>query len=193
MRAWSGASFPLVVAACLAGLTLWLKETVELPEGRRDGKLRHDPDTVIEALRAATFDAQGRPLHQLAADRLVHYPDDDSSHLERPRLRYTPAGLPEMRVESVRGLLLAGKDEVQLSGGVRVERLPLGETAGWVATMDELTAYPDSGTVASASPYLVVQGDARLEGTGFFADQNARQLTLETQVRGSFPPRRKQP
>lgn len=193
MRAWSGISFPLVVAAALAGLTLWLKQTVDLPEGRHDGKLRHDPDTIIESLRAATFDAQGRPLHHLAADRLVHYPDDDSSHLEKPRLRYTPAGDVEMHATAERGLLLSGREEVHLRGDVRVEKIAATPATGWRATMPELTAYPNRGTLKSDSAYVFTQGEARIEGRGFFADQNARQLVLESNVRGNFPPRNLRP
>ena len=191
MRAWSGASFPLVIAAALAGLTLWLRQAVDLPDERRDGKLRHDPDNIIESLRAASYDAQGRPLHHLAADRLVHYPDDDTTHLDRPRLRFTPAGEAEMRVEAARGVLV-GKDEVHLSGGVRIDRIETaaGMRPGWTATVPDLVARPDLGTVKSDSPYELVQGAGRITGTGFFADQNERQLTLVSGVRATFPPRR---
>lgn len=189
MRAWTGLSFPVVVAVALAGLTLWLKQAVELPVERRDGKLRHDPDSIVEGLRAATFDPLGRPLHYLDADRLVHYPDDDSSHLVRPRVRYTPNDQPEMRAEAESGLMLGKQKEVRLFDRVRVVRLDSPGSPGWIATMQELTAFPDQGTVSSSSPFVFTQGAAHIEGIGFAADQNVRTITLNSRVRGVFPPR----
>jgi lipopolysaccharide export system protein LptC len=192
MRAWSGVSFPLVIAAALAGLTLWLRQAIDLPEERKDGKLRHDPDTIIESLQAASYDVAGRPLHHLSAERLVHYPDDDTSYLDRPRLHFTPAGASEMRVEAQRGQAL-GKDEIRLWDGVRVERIERVAGArmvpGWTATVPDLVARTDLGTVQTDSPYVFVQGSARIEGKGFFADQNARLINLVSGVRASFPPR----
>jgi lipopolysaccharide export system protein LptC len=192
MRAWSGVSFPLVVAAALAGLTLWLRQAIDLPEERKDSKLRHDPDTIIEQLRAASYDEQGRPLHHLSAERLVHYPDDDTTHLEKPKLRFTPSGESEMRVEAERGQAI-GKQEIRLRDGVRVERIerPDGTRVvpGWVATVPDLVARTDLGTVQTDSEYVFVQGSGRIEGKGFFADQNVRQIHLVAGVRASFPPR----
>ena len=191
MKAWSGSTFPLILLGTLAGLTYWLKQAVELPvEGRPDGKLRHDPDMIIEKFRAATVDAQGKPLHYFEAEKLVHYPDDDTSEILRPRLRYTPSGQSEMRISAEKGHTKGKQDEVQLTEQVRVERLPTRETQGWVATMAELTAYPDAGLAKSDSPYVVTQGAAQLEGIGFHADKNAQILELHQKVRGTFPPRK---
>lgn len=189
MRAWSGAAFPLAVMTTLALLTFWLKQTVEFPEPPPSAALRHDPDSIVEGLRAATFDAQGHPLHYLEADRVVHYPDDDTTHLTQPRVRYTPAGAPEMRATAERGLLLGQNDEVRMLDGVQVNRAASGNAEGWQATMPELTAFPKLGTVRSDTAYVFTQGAARIQGNGFFADQNARKIDLNSKVRGTFPPR----
>ena len=189
MRAWTGASFPLAVLLALAALTAWLKHAAELPDEKPVDKRRHDPDTIIEQFTASTLDAQGRPLHQLSADRLVHYSDDDSSELTRPRLRYTPPGEPLTTMAAQRGKMINGRDEVKLFDDVRVERHGTPSEPGWLATMPDITAYPPLGTASTKSPVVFTQGTARLAGTGFSLDQNTKTAALGAPVRGHFPPR----
>lgn len=189
MRAWTGAGFPLAILLALAALTAWLKHAAELPDEKPVDKRRHDPDTIIEKFTASSLDAQGRPLHQLSADRLVHYSDDDSSELTRPRLRYTPPGEPLTTMVAQRGKTIHGKDEVQLFDDVRVERQGSATEPGWVATMPDLTAYPPLGTASTKSPIVFTQGTATLSGTGFTLDQNTKTAALGASVRGHFPAR----
>lgn len=189
MRAWTGAGFPLAILIALGALTAWLKHAAELPDEKPIDRRRHDPDTIIEQFTASTLDAQGRPLHQLSAERLVHYADDDSSELSRPRLRYTPADAPTITMAAKNGRMLGGKDEIKLFDEVRVERQGSAAEPGWLATMPEITAYPPLGTASTDSAIVFTQGAARLDGVGFSLDQKQRTASLNNQVRGHFPPR----
>lgn len=189
MRAWTGAGFPLAVIIALTALTAWLKHAAELPDERPIDKRRHDPDTIIEQFTASSLDPQGRPLHRLSADRLVHYGDDDSSELTRPRVQYTPHGEAIITISSQRGLMRDGKDEITLFDEVRVARESTPSQPGWLATMAEITAYPPLGTAHTDHPIVFTQGTATLNGTGFSLDQNARTASLNQAVRGNFPPR----
>ena len=189
MKALTGAAFPLAVLLSLSALTLWLKHATELPDEKAVDKRRHDPDTIIEKFTASTLDPQGRPLHQLSADQLVHYPDDDSSELSRPHLRYTPFGQPVTTLQAQRGKSLGGNDEIKLFDTVRIERLGTPSEPGWLATMPDLTAHPPKGTAYTQSQVVFTQGHARLEGQGFSLDQNAQTASLDAKVRGHFPPR----
>lgn len=189
MRAWTGAGFPLAILISLAALTLWLKHAAELPDEKPVDHRRHDPDTIIERFTAAALDPDGRPLHYLAADRLEHFSDDNSSDLTQPRLRYTPAGKPVITLKAQRGRALSGSDEVRLLDEVRIEQLADAGTPGWVATMPDISAFPPSGTASTKSPVILIQGLARIDGIGFSLDQKARTTSLNAAVRGHFPPR----
>lgn len=189
MKAWTGASFPLAILLALSALTLWLKHAAELPAERPVDKLRHDPDTIIEQFTASALDPKGKPLHQLWADRLVHYSDDDSSELTNPRLRYTPPGQAVITLNAKRGRMVDGKDEVHLYDQVRIERTGSVLDPGWLATMPDITAYPPKGTASTKSPFVFSQGLATIEGTGFSLEQNTRTATLDAAVRAHFPPR----
>ncbi len=57
---WGSALFPLAILLTLSGLTFWLVHATELPEERRDGKNRHDPDYIIEQTKLRKLDTTGR-------------------------------------------------------------------------------------------------------------------------------------
>ena len=189
MRTFTGAGFPLAILLSLSALTLWLKHAAELPEEKAVDKRRHDADTIIERFTASTLDPQGRPLHQLTAERLVHYPDDDSSELTLPSLRYTPFGQPVTTMDAKRGKSRGGREEITLFDDVKVARQSTTGEPGWLVTMPDITAYPPLGTARTPSPVVFTQGTTRLDGIGFSLDQNAKTVTLESAIRGNFPPR----
>ena len=55
---------PLAALGLLVGLTLWLNQLVQAPYSRPDGKLRHDPDLVVENFSARKLGEDMRaPAH----------------------------------------------------------------------------------------------------------------------------------
>ena len=76
--------FPLGIMALLAALSYWLDRSVQPTTPKRDGSTRHDPDYTVESFSATRLSPDGTPQYVLAAAKMAHYPDDDSTHLERP-------------------------------------------------------------------------------------------------------------
>ncbi len=77
--------FPLTLLAMLAALTFWIERTVQPPQPKRDGSSRHEVDYRMNNFTTTKSDSKGNPRHVLSAVELTHYPDDDSTHLVRPR------------------------------------------------------------------------------------------------------------
>ena len=67
--------FPLTLLAMLACLTFWLDQFVRPPVAGENSAARHDPDYIVEGLRAVRMDAAGSVKYSLIAERMVHYPD----------------------------------------------------------------------------------------------------------------------
>src|SRR5687768_7756152 len=109
---------PLAVLALLVGLTLWLNQLVQPPVARADGSRRHDPDLMVENFNARKLGTDGRVLYTLAASRMVHYPDDNSSHLERVKLEAFEPQQPKMTVTADKGRVEQGGDRVWIEGNV---------------------------------------------------------------------------
>jgi len=78
--------FPLALLALLAALTFWLDHIAQPTTTPRDSIMRHDPDYIVENFVAVRTRVDGTPWYQLEAKRMLHYPDDDTTHLENPRI-----------------------------------------------------------------------------------------------------------
>lgn len=194
LRYLSSVGFPLAIFAALAALSLWLRQAIELPEGNRDGRQRHDPDYIIRDLRAVKLSPGGQVHHTLRADKLTHFPDDDSTEVERPDLTSLPPATGSERVARVtmqarQARVSADGQEVTLLGNVVVERAPLAQRPLLHAETDSLTVLPDAEKASSASPVRISEGSSWVQGTGMDVDQKAQTFVLRSQVTGTFMPK----
>ncbi len=180
---------PLAVLALLVGLTFWLNQLVQAPAARADGTLRHDPDLMVENFNASKLGADGRVLYTLAARKMVHYPDDDSSLLEAVTLVAFEPGQPKMTVTADNGRLEQGGDRVLIEGNVVVVREADAKNEQARLTTDKLLLLPDDGIARTASDVVLESPSGRALATGLEIDNRARTLKLE-RVRATYRPRR---
>lgn len=182
MRAPGSALYPLLVMALLAGLTLWLERTSQQDDGAGRNKLRHDPDFYVEHFTLRRFDDQGRLQHALTAERLQHFPDDDSTEVKSPRLIYYG---PRVTTATARSAWLdKGGEHVRLNDDVRVVRAGDGETPETVITTTVLHVVPDEEIAHTTAPVTISQGRSVIHGVGLEANNKTQVAVLNGPVRG---------
>jgi lipopolysaccharide export system protein LptC len=180
---------PLVALALLVGLTIWLNQLVQAPANRASGKLRHDPDVVVEKFNARKLGEDGRLLYTLVARKMVHYPDDDSALLEDVTVEAFEPKQPKLTATADQGWLKQGGDVVEIEGHVVVDRAADEKEPAGRFTTDRLTVLPDAGLARTRSEVTYVSGNRRVVGTGMEIDNKARTLKLE-RARATFMPQR---
>ena len=178
---------PLAVLALLVGLTLWLNQLVQPPVARADGSRRHDPDLIVENFNARKLGTDGRVLYTLAASRMVHYPDDNSSHLERVKLEAFEPQQPRMTVTADQGRLEQGSDRVWIEGNVVVVREADERNEPARLTTQRLLVLPDEGIAKTDSEVVLESPSGRAHAAGFELDNQKRILKLE-RVRATYKP-----
>ena len=95
------------------------------------------PDYYIRNFTSTGVQPSGLK-YQLSAEGLVHYPLDERTLLERPRIiQYRPDGA-RRHIHADSGQLYDDRAEVLLSGNVRVVESPAGDGAGATATSETL-------------------------------------------------------
>jgi lipopolysaccharide export system protein LptC len=126
----------------IAALVLWLPNALVTPTvSLLDLRARHDPDHIIENFTATAMDEQGRPKYVLVARRLVHYPDDLTSHLTEPHLtQYRPGAAP-VHTRAATGLITPDQKYLLMQGEVRVTQGAAAGAAGGEVRTRELRVY----------------------------------------------------
>lgn len=181
---------PLAALALLVGLSLWLEQLVQLPAARADGRLRHDPDLIVQNFSARKLGEDGRVLYTLAARKMVHYPDDDSALLESVQLEAFEPKQPKMTITADQGRLEQGGDRVHIEGNVVVLREGDARNEEARLTTDRLLVLPDSGIARTDAQVRLESASSRALAQGMEVNNRSRTLQLE-RVKATYQPPKK--
>jgi lipopolysaccharide export system protein LptC len=181
--------FPLALMLALALLTFYLERMVREDE-TTPYKRRHDPDYIVTNFTATTFDAEGRALSVLSAERMVHFPDDDTTELQAPNLVQTKPQEPRMTVSAERGAVSANGEEIFLYDNVVLVREADDERPEARLTTSFLHVLRERSLVRTDRQVLIVEDSRSLSGRGMEYNSESRVFTLLADVRGRFEPKK---
>jgi len=180
LRAW----LPLLPLLLLLLGSYWLSLQVR-PVPPSDAALRHDVDFVVERLSSTVLDARGTPHFVLSAEKMWHFPDDDSTHLQQPHLTRFFSDRPPTDISALRGTLSRRGEDVFLQDAVEVlHRSREGARERRFQT-EYLHVQPDRGWAGTDQPVRLFDRHNRIDAVGMELDENARTVKLLQQVRGT--------
>jgi len=185
MRLHSANLLPLVLLTLLAALTFWLEQTTQGDSLAPNGRGRHDPDFLVSDLEMRQFNQNGSLKHSLAAKRMLHYADDDSTVVEQPALTFYSQTLPTRLSAQLATVSQDGK-EVRLSGDVKMLREARDDSPELLVTTAELRVFPDDEVARSAVPVTIRQGRSVITGSGIEVDNRGQTLQLLGRVHGTL-------
>jgi lipopolysaccharide export system protein LptC len=192
-RGGAGALLPLIVMLLLAALTMWLSRTIVLSAPNAAIAPQHEPDYVVDKFTLTRLSETGVARYRLAAERMVHFADDDSSNLTLPRLTQLQPGKPDTRVRAERGVITSGGEIAHLYDNVEMFQAGTktkGATAPGSDDMRVTTSYlrvhADADRADTTEPVRIEQGSSILNGTGMQYDNRYRRFNLASRVTASF-------
>ena len=180
---------PLAVLLLLVALTLWLNQLVQPSAARADGSHRHDPDLMVENFSARKLGVDGHVLYTLAARKMVHYPDDDTAHLETVKLEAFEPKQPPMTVTADRGRLEHQGNRVWIEGNVVLVRAAEGKLGPAKLRTQRMLVLPDEGIARTSEEVQMESPEGRAQATGLELDNHARVLRLD-RVHATYKPAR---
>jgi lipopolysaccharide export system protein LptC len=182
-RAW----LPVLPLLLLLLATWWLNMQVQ-PLPQKQGQLRHDVDYSVDRFTATTLDATGKPRYTITAERLWHYPDDDSTHLLMPLLTGLSQDRPPMRTSAQTGMISSKGDEVFLYDEVRIQRPLAGGQGEQRFATDYLHMVPDRDWADTDQAVVATAPHSTLRAVGMELDNHARTVKLLSRVRATHEP-----
>ncbi|MBI2223955.1 MAG: LPS export ABC transporter periplasmic protein LptC [Betaproteobacteria bacterium] len=178
--------FPVVLLAAVAAMTVWLDQQVQPPERSRDGKSRHDPDYIVEKLAATRFGSDGLPRYSLSARRMMHYPDDDTTHLEAPKLVNFSRSSATVTATSKTAMISSNGENAYLTDDVRLVRSAYADKSEMTMQTSYLHLIPDADIAKTDKPVRVSDARILITAVGLEFNNQTRILKLLSNVRGRY-------
>lgn len=179
---------PLVPLLGLLAFTYWLNQLVRTEAVKPDTGKRHDPDAIVENFSAIKLNERGVPHFIVAAKKMLHYPDDDSTTLEEPRLTSLSAERPTIHATAKRGGISSKGGEVYLHEEVEVLREASVSQNELRIHTEYLHFVPDRELADTDRPVTIREAGNVVEATGLEMDNRARTLKLLAQVKSQYVP-----
>lgn len=181
LSAW----FPLLLLGALAALTFWLDRAVQLPDSAGN-VLRHEPDYIVDQLSAVQMGADGRTKSTLTANKMLHYPDDDSTFLTMPRWVSYEAEAPPITVTSREGTVSSNGENIYFRDNVRVVRAAHGEHSELVLETSVLHVIPNQNLAQTDQPVRITDANTVVNAIGLELNSETHVLKLLSQVKGTY-------
>ncbi|MDP3477710.1 LPS export ABC transporter periplasmic protein LptC [Hydrogenophaga sp.] len=182
-RAW----LPLLPLLLLLLATYWLNQQV-LPLPQKQSQQRHDIDYSVDRFSAVSLNKEGQPRYIIAAERLWHYPDDDSSHLQMPLLTSLHRDRPPTVTSARTGMISSKGDDVYLYDEVRIVRDAGNGVGEQRFATDYLHIVPDRDWADTDQSVVVTDRYNVLRAVGMELDNQARTVKLLSRVRANHEP-----
>ena len=184
LREWS-ALLPLLL---LLAATYWLNQQVQPLPPKPDRSKLHDPDFIISKFSATTLNEQGVPRFLVSAQKMMHYPDDDSTLLDEPQLSSFNAGRPPVYAFARQGEVSSKGDEIFLRDEVKLVRAASATQSEMTFTTPYLHVIPDRDLADTDRPVTMADAHNSVHAVGMQFDNKARKMKLLAQVRSQLDP-----
>jgi lipopolysaccharide export system protein LptC len=173
---------PLLPLVGLLGVTYWLNQQVQSEPAAHDSNNRHDPDAIVEDFSATSLNEQGVPSFIMAAKKMVHFPDDDSTTLEEPRITMLSPGQPAIHATAKSATISSKGEEVILHDDVEVTRDASERQDSFKLETEYLRILPDQNLADSDRAVTLVDAHNLVHAIGMELDNKTRTLKLLSQV-----------
>lgn len=165
----------------LAGGSWWLlQQDVEEPPVRKPQA--HTPDYYLENFTIISMDLEGNPKQHLTAQRMEHYPDDDSTELSHPIMILRDGDQPPWEVRSESGWLSGDGEKLQLTGTVTIDRAAGPDNRPMHLATTDMLVRPKENYAESSQKVTIHSLNDRQESGGM-------QAWFEEPVRLKFGPK----
>lgn len=190
MKSRLSISFPVALLAALAALTYWLSHTIQAPLQKRDGSGRHDPDYIVEHFTATQLGPDGKPRTLLTAEKMTHFPDDDSTHLVEPKLTRLSPHKAALHISAHQGLLSSDGKHVYFKDDVIVTRdayIDQGKSHSTLSlSTDYLHIQPEEDKVDTDRAVTIRDANSVVSAIGLQLDNKTRIIKLLSHVKGRY-------
>lgn len=178
---------PLLLVGFLAGVTFWLDRLVQTSGNGPWTVTRHEPDYIVDKLSGVRIGGGGTARYTLSAEKMMHYPDDDSTLLTAPRLvSYGGSAKVTMTVTASEAVISSNGEHVYFQDDVRVTRAADAGASELVMRTTFLHVVPDRHIARTDRMISIADGATTVTAVGLEMNSETRVIKLLSSVRGTY-------
>lgn len=185
LRSW----LPLLPLLGLLFASYWLSLQVQ-PLPSLSKEIRHDVDFTIEHLSSTALDEQGMPRSTLSAEKMWHFSDDDTTHLQMPNFVSVKVNQPPVNITAKLGTLSSNSEDVFMHDDVVITRTNPKTLSEMRFETDYLHISPNKDLAETEHPILMYDRKNVVSAVGLLFDNQARTVRLLSQVRAKHEPKK---
>jgi len=175
----------------LAAITFWLDRLVHTSANGPWSVTRHDPDYIVDKLSGVRLGGNGAASYTLSAEKMMHYPDDDSTLLTAPRfVSYGGSAQVAVTVTASEGVVSSKGDHVYFQDDVRVTRAAHAGGSELVMRTTFLHVVPDHHVARTDRAVSITDATMTVSAVGLEMNNETRVIKLLSSVRGTYDPAR---
>ena len=179
---------PLIPLLLLLAATYWLSLQVQSPDSGSKKSMRHDPDYIMDNFTATTLDKQGKVRFVMSAQKMMHYPDDDRTYLDAPRLMSMAAEHPAMQMTALNGEVSSKGDELFLRNNVVIVRPAYANKSELTLRTSYLHIVPNKDIADTDQAVTLEDARVTLNAIGMEMDNKAHTVKFLSQVKTVYEP-----
>lgn len=179
----------IIALVSLTGLAIWLQQgSVEESEAIDSSatKKKHSPDYFMEDFTITSMNKQGEPRSILKSSKMIHFPDDDSTELDKPFMTLISKTGKPWKIRADRGWVAANNELILLSGHVQIDRLSGPNNRPVKLNTTKLRIHPDLDFAETDQPVTMVSNKRRTTAIGMRAYVRDGKLQLLEDVHVSY-------
>lgn len=182
-RSYSNISSPLIFLIILALLTFWLDYVTRPPEHGKGDELYRNPDYIVENLAGVRVDHEQGIQRRFSAQKLLHYLDQEITHLERISFVNLDPEKPLMRISAGRAVVKEKGKDIDLMENVTAEREVDDEKAKITLATDFLHLNPDENMITTDHVVTITRYKTKIEAKGLEFNNRIGEIQLLSAVR----------
>ena len=187
LRSW----LPLLPLLLLLGATYWLNLQVQSGASTGGKNQRHDPDYIIDNFTATTLDTQGKVRFVMSAQKMWHYPDDDSTHLDAPHIVSLSPEYPPVTIKALKGEISRKGEDVFLRDDVLMFRPAYADRSEATFRTSVLQILPNKDIVKTDQVITMTDARSNLTAVGMELDNKAHTVKFLSRVKSQYEPVKK--
>jgi lipopolysaccharide export system protein LptC len=178
---------PLAILTLLAALSFWVERSVQVTDSNGQA-VQADPEGIMENFDALRTDVAGNPHYRLSAKKLKHYSGSRLTELESPRFVQLDAKAGDVSAVARQATVSATGNEVDLRGGVIVERAARPGQSEMTLRTAQLLVFPDSDLLRAPGTVDIRDGTQTLRAGAMEYDARQRVIKLSGRVQARYIP-----